>query len=90
MDVGTPFLADRQPPKLAEPGQGALHDQPRPPQPGAAVDATACNPRLDATAGQGPAAAAVIVGLVGVQLAGSLSGPALGLPDSRYGIDDLL
>ena len=66
MDVGPPLVADCQPAELAEPSQGALHDPPVPSQPGAALDAAAGDAGLDAAAGQGPAAAAMIVGLVDV------------------------
>lgn len=61
-----------------------------PAQRGAALDAAACDPGLDVAAGQGPAAAAVIVGLVGVQIARALARSVPGLPDRWHGIDHLL
>ena len=90
MDIGASLVAGRQPLELAELGQGALYDPPVPSQPCTAVDAAARDPGLDAAAGQGPAAAAVIIGLVGMQLGRSLTGSAPRLPDRRHGIDRLL
>ena len=68
--MGPVFVAHGQTPELAEPGQGAFHYPPVPAQSGAAVNATPRDARLDATAGQGCAAAAVIVSLVGVEFGG--------------------
>ena len=90
MDVGAPLVADRQASELAEPSQGAFDHPAVPPQPGAALDPAPRDAGLDVAAGQGTTAAAVIVGLVGVELAWPLARPAPGLPDRRHGVDHLL
>ncbi len=86
MDVGTPLVADRQPSELAEPGQGALHDPPVPSQPGSSR-CRAVRSGAGCRGGSGPCGSAVIVGLIGMQLAGSPTGPA---PGRRHDIDHLL
>jgi hypothetical protein len=73
VNVSAALVADRQTPELAKPGQRPFHHPPVPPELGAALDPAPRDPGLDAAAGQSPAAAAVIVGLVGVQLGRPLS-----------------
>lgn len=73
MDVVSPLVADGEATELGEPRQRALDDPPATSQPLAALDPAPGDARLDATAGQRLTAAAVVVGLVGVQLRGTLA-----------------
>jgi hypothetical protein len=90
MDVGPSLVADGKAAELGEPGQRPLDDPPVPAQTLAALDAAAGNAVLDPSAGESPTAAAVIVGLVGVQLRGPLARPTPALADRRDGIHDRL
>ena len=73
MDVVSPLVADGEATELGEPGQGALDDSPATSQPLAALDPAPGDAGLDATTGQCLTAATVVVGLVGVQLRGTLA-----------------
>lgn len=86
-DVGATLVADSEPTVAAEPGQRTLHDPTVPAQTLAALDATTGDPRGDATAAAGLAAATVVVGLVGVQLGRPSTRPPDALPDRRHGVD---
>ena len=90
MDVGSPFVADGQPPVLAQPGKGPFDDPAMPAQPLAGVDALAGDAHADVALGQRPSAARDVVGLVGVQLGGALAPVTVGLFDGRHGIEHLL
>ena len=89
MDVGSALVAGGEAAELAEPREGAFHHPPVPPEPCTALDAVPCDAGLDVAAGQSPTAAAMIVSLVGVELAGPASRWSPGLPDRRHSIDDL-
>ena len=73
MDVGPSLVADGEATELGEPSQGPLDDPPVTSQPLAALDPAPGDAGLDAAAGQRLTAAAVVVGLVGVQLRGPLA-----------------
>lgn len=75
MDVGPSLVADGEAAELGEPGQRPLDDPPVPAQTLAALDPAPGDAGPDATTGQRLTAAAVIVGLVGVQLRGPLARP---------------
>ena len=90
MDVGSTLVADGKAAELAEPREGPFHDPPVPPEPCTALYAAPCDVRLDVAAGQSPTAAAVVVSLVGVELAGPASRWSPGLLDGRCSIDHLL
>ncbi len=74
MDVETPFVADGEPAEAAHPGEGAFNHPPMSAEFLAAVDPTAGDAGLDPAPVARAAAAAVVIGLVGVQLAGALAG----------------
>src|SRR5919199_703805 len=87
MDVGAPFVAHREAAEAGEPSQCALYHPPVPPQALGAFDATPGDAGDDAALAAFPAAAAVVVGLVGVQLARAMPGAtALARPDRRYSV----
>jgi len=90
VDVGSAFVADREAAELAEPSEGPFHDPPVPPEPCTALDAAPGDAGLDVAAGQSPTAAAMIISLVGMKLAGPASGWSPRLPDGRHSINDLL
>ncbi len=83
MDVGATFVPDREAPELRKPSQCALDLPPVPPVPLAAADATARYPRRDAAAPALASAAAVVVALVGVQLAGAAARAPPAAPHRR-------
>lgn len=73
MDVDAALVANGEATELGEPSQGSLDNPPMAPQPLAALDPTPGDTGLDTTVGQRPTAAAVVVGLVGVQLRETLA-----------------
>ena len=73
MDVGPSLVADGETTELGEPRQRALDDPPVTSQSLAALDPAPGDAGLDAAAGRRPTAAAVVVGLVSVQLRGTLA-----------------
>lgn len=86
MDVGPSLVADGEAAELGEPSQRALHDPPVPAQTLAALDAATGDAVLDATAGERLTAAAVIVGLVGVQPGRAFARSSPALADRRHSI----
>ena len=87
MDVGAALVADGQASVAGEPGEGTLHHPAVSSEAGAALDATACDARGDATGAALPAAATVVVGLIGVEFARPLPwAAAMADPDPRHGI----
>lgn len=73
MDVGSPLVADGEATELGEPSQGPLGDPPVTSQPLAALDPAPGDAGLDAAAGQRLTAAAMVVGLISVQLRGTFA-----------------
>lgn len=73
MDVEPAFVADAQASHSRKPGQGALDNPTVSAQSFATFNTPAGNARLDTTLAASPAAAPVVVSLVGVQLARSLA-----------------
>jgi hypothetical protein len=73
VDVGTPFVANGQPPILAAPGQGALDHPAMPSQSHTGVDPFAGDAHPDMALVQRPAASRDLGGLVGVQLVPQLA-----------------
>jgi hypothetical protein len=96
VDVGSALVADREAAdwlnllrQAQDEGQRPFHDPPVPPKPCTALDTAPSDAGLDVAAGQSPTAAAMIVSLVGVELAGPSARWSPGLPDGRDGIDHL-
>ncbi len=73
MDVGPSLVADGEATKLGEPRQRSLDDPPATSQPLTGLDPAPGDAGLDAAAGQRLTTAAVVVGLVGVGLRGTLA-----------------
>ena len=69
VDVGAAFVSDGETAEAGEPGEGALHHPAVPAEAFGAFDTPPGDTRCDAPFAALPAAAAVIMGLVGVQLA---------------------
>ncbi|SDM53216.1 hypothetical protein SAMN05216360_102359 [Methylobacterium phyllostachyos] len=90
MDVGPSLVADGEATKLGELRQRALDDPPATSQPLTALDPAPGDAGLDAAAGQRLTTAAVVVGLVGVQLRGTLARRSPARADRRDGIRDRL
>jgi hypothetical protein len=96
MDVGYALVAGCEATKLAEPRERALHQPPVPPELGTALDATTGDAGLDVAAGQSMTAAAaghaaaMIISLVGVELAGPALRRSPGLLDRWHSNDHLL
>ena len=67
MDVVAALVADPQPPVLMQPGDRALNDPARRPQPGAVRALRPGDPRLDVAAAQLAAALARVVGAVAIE-----------------------
>ena len=84
MDVGAPLVADRKPAEAVQPGQRALDDPSVPPQPFAGLHASSCDPGPDRSGTTLGPAAAMIVGLVGMQPLGSLAGSTLAVPHTGH------
>ena len=89
--VRPPLIADTQATKAEQPGKCALHHPAVPSEPLAGVNPTASNSWRDATGAQGATEVRRVVGLVGVQLGGTLP-RTTGLPsradDRRDGVDE--
>ncbi len=77
MEVGAALVADTEALEAGELGEGSFHHPPVPSQMGAAVHAASRDPWLDPTGAALPAAASVIVVLVGVQLVRALARPTM-------------
>ena len=87
MDVVASLIADGEPAVLRKPGQCALYDPPVAPQLLAALDSLSRYPAPDGTLPEGFFALFVIVGIVGVELVGTLSRSATGTLDGFYTVD---
>ena len=83
VDVEPAFVADGQAAEAVDPGEYALDDPPVLAQPLAAFDAAACDRMPDAAPEAGAAAAAMIIGLIGVQCVRPASGSP-GLSCNRW------
>ena len=68
MDVGSSLVGYAETPATGNPGKRTLYHPPVASQPLAALDSSPGYPRLNAPFSQGPSAARVVVGFVGVQL----------------------
>ncbi len=90
MDVGPSLVADGEATKLGEPRQRSLDDPPATSQPLTGLDPAPGDAGLDAAAGQRLTTAAVVVGLVGVGLRGTLARRSPARADRRDGIHDRL
>jgi hypothetical protein len=87
VDVGAVLVSDGQATVSGEPGKGALDNPTVSSEVGAALDPTARDARGDAPDAALLAAAAVVVSLVGVELARPAPGPAtMAGPDRWHGI----
>jgi len=90
VDVEPALVADGEPAEAAHPGEGALDDPAVPAEPLAALDAAPGDARLDPAAVTSTAAAAVVGGLIGVQLVRPLPGSAGLAADGRDGVEQFL
>jgi hypothetical protein len=87
MDVLSALVAYLQPPEAVHPRQSSFHDPPVSTQLLAGFDASPGYPRGYAPLPQSPAASREVVGLVGVQLVGTLArASTMGLANRRYGV----
>jgi len=89
MDVRPSFVADRQPPVPGQPGECPLHHPPMASQPLARLDPPPRDPDLDPAAMQEPAAAPVVVRLVGVELDWALAAVSRRGSDGRHRVDQV-
>lgn len=90
VDVEPALVADGEAAEAVDPGECALDDPPVLAQPLAALDATARNPVFDPAPEAGAAAAAMIIGLVGVQLVWPATRPARLASDGRDRVEQVL
>jgi hypothetical protein len=91
MDVPSPLVAHQESTVLRQPRQRALHHQSVPPQPLAGVFSSPSYAALDAAAAQNPSTAPEVVGLICVELLGSLAWPALSRTLDRFdGVHQIL
>ncbi len=90
MDVEPAFVSDGEPAEPVEPGEAALDDPSMPTELLAGLDAPPRNTRLDPAAVAGTTAAAMVVGLVGVQLVRPVPRPAALACDRRDRIEQLV
>jgi len=87
VDVDAALIPDGQAAVAGEPGEGALDNPAVSSEMGAALDPAACDARGDAAGAALTTAAAMVVGLVGVELARPAPGTAtMAGPDRRHGI----
>lgn len=86
-DVAAALVADDDAAETGKPCQGTLDLPAVAAEALAGLDAAAGDARDDGPLAQGPAAAWIIVALVGVQFGRSASRPAGALPDGRDGVD---
>ena len=87
VDVGPPFIADRQPSEAPQPGQRAFDHPAVATQLLATLDPLARNPDLDVPAGQRLATARDVIGLVRVQLGWSFAWTTTRAFDWLDGVD---
>ncbi len=90
VDVVPPLVADLQPPKTVQPRQSPLHNPTVPSQPLVRLDTAPGDAWGYAPLPQSLAAAGKVVGLVGMQLLGSLPRTAARLADRRDSVHGLL
>jgi hypothetical protein len=74
MDIGPQLIADGEPPKAAQPRQGAFDDPAMAPEASARLDPLACQAGTDAARSTRKAAEGTIIAFVPVQLGGTLLG----------------
>jgi hypothetical protein len=86
MNIRAPLVADGQPTKVVEPGQGPLDHPPMAAQPFARVNAAAGNPRADAALATCPAASQVVIPFVRVQLVRTLAWTSSSPAQGRDGV----
>lgn len=81
-----PLVADGKVAKLGEPGHGTLDFPAMSAETFAGVDATPGDARSDASGAALSAAAAMVVGLVGMEFVRAAARPSLSAPDRRHRI----
>jgi hypothetical protein len=81
------WWVDGEAAEAVDPGEYALDDPPVMAQPLAALDATTRDPVFDPASEAGTAAAAMIAGLIGVQLVRSAARPARLAWDGRHRVE---
>src|SRR5215216_7954445 len=89
VDVVAALVADRQAAVAVQPGQRALHDPAVAAQALLGLDPLPRDPNLDVPTAQCPAATGDVVGLVGMELGGTLAPPPGRLLDGRDGVDQV-
>src|SRR3954451_3893903 len=89
MEVVKALEADEETAVAMQPGEGALNDPAVTAEPGAGLDALACDARGDPSTFEGSPPFDGLVGLVGVELVRPLARRAGGLLDGRDGVDDI-
>ena len=87
MNIGAALVADSQAAEAIQPSQRALDHPAMPAEAFAGIDAFAGDADPDVTLGQGPAAAGIVVALVGMQLGGAFAPLASRRLDRRDGIE---
>jgi hypothetical protein len=87
VDVGAPLVADGEAAEAAEPGQGSLNNPSVPAQPRARLHATSSDAGPDGAGAALLTATTMVVGLVGVELLGPPTGPALAVPHARHRVE---
>lgn len=90
MYVEPALVADGQAAEAVDPCECALDDPSVLAQPLAALDATTCDPVFDPAPKAGATAAAVVIGLIGVQLVRPASGSPGFSCNRRHGIEQVL
>lgn len=90
VDVEPTFVADGEPPKLVEPCECSLDDPAMTAKLLAGIEASSGDAGLDPAAATSVAAAAVVIGLVGVQLVRPPSRSAALAADGRDDVDQRL
>ena len=88
VDVGTAFVADGEPAKSVQPGQGAFHHPPVSAPPLAGLNAAAGEAALDAALSEVSAAKAVIVSLIGREFLRAVARPTVPAFEGRYGLKE--
>ncbi len=90
VDVAASFVSDGEAAETVQPGEGPLNDPTVTSKLLAALDAASCDASLDAPVFAGLAASTEVVGLVGMQLGRSASGPTSLAANRRDGIQQLV
>jgi hypothetical protein len=83
MNVGTPFITNRQSAKSIQPGMSPLHHPAIAPKAFLRLNTASSNPRYDVALAKRGATSSEIISFVCMQLGRPLAGPTSGKPDRR-------